>query len=263
MKDISLFFTNTPDSIDVFFDDNKYGYIKLKISKNDVLWTKGYDMYMENMKTRSLCRLHLKNKCNYKDGCMQIHISNQCAAKLKKIVNNVNIFNNCCLHHDDMFTKCNNDITYDIVINEIKYVVPKKYIALTMYFLNKNKSSGNMVSANDICNLHLQNRCFQCSECKYIHICRKFYDDFIIDRYTELSQPNIHQNIESILWKSYMKTEKDDLKDYNDDMEYMYIYKFEKYKKIFGICDIDINIFSWNTHDEERTNPFFEKFNGL
>ena len=180
MNYISLFFVETNNNVSVFFDDNKYGYIKLKIQKNDIVWTKGYGIYLETMKIRSLCRLNLKNKCNYKNNCLQIHISPYCAIKLKKIINYTNIFNNCCKYHDDLYTKYNDNITHDIIINEIKLVVPKKYIALTMFFLNKNNSSNNnMVSINNICKSHLQHKCFFCSECKYIHICRQFCDDII------------------------------------------------------------------------------------
>lgn len=250
--DISVFFTKTNDSICVTFDYEKH--IEIRIQKKDIIWTKGYEIYLNTLKIRSLCRLHLNNNCNYKNNCMQIHITYDCINKLKKLMKNNNLYNNCCEIHGDLHTIYNDKITNKIIINELNIIIPNKYIAKTVYFENTNPDFENIViSTNDICRAHQQNKCNYFFECKYVHICRQYYDETI---------KNIcnfrHNKINNEM--------------YDECIE---IYKLEKYKKIFGlkyICGVLKNELNHDNCDDEifnntnlslnfEDNLFFEKFN--
>ena len=167
------FFIKTDDNISVFYG-NKFNYIKLRIFKKNIIMTNGYELYLNDSRSRSICRLHMDNQCHYYRKCTRIHISYECIVELKKMINTHNIFNNCCGFHDDIYTKYNDKIPKNIIIRETNIVVPREYIAKTSYF--ENRYQNNIVSLNNICRLHIQKKCFFYFDCKNIHVCKSFFD---------------------------------------------------------------------------------------
>ena len=222
--DISIFFKKTNDSINVILDYDDH--IEIRIPINNIIWTKGYEIYQNTLKIRSLCRLHLNNKCKYREICMQIHITYDCIKKLKYIMNNKDIYNNCCEFHGDLYTICNNKIMDNIIINGLNITIQNKYIAKTSYFENINLKN-NIISVNDICRAHQQHKCNYFFNCKYVHICRQYYDD-IIKKQIEKYDINLDL-VKNICFIECNKM--------NNEMykEYINIYKLEEYKKIFGL----------------------------
>lgn len=170
------FFIKTDDNVSVFYS-NKCNCIKLRIFKKDIIITNGYELYLNELKSRSICRLHMDNKCYYYRKCTQIHISHECVIELKKMMNTYNIFNNCCGFHDDIYTKYNEKIPKNIIVRETNIVIPKEYIAKTSYF--ENIYQNDTVSLNNICRLHIQKKCFFYFDCKNIHVCKSFFDENI------------------------------------------------------------------------------------
>lgn len=305
------FFIKSNDNISVFYNDNSK-YIKLRILKKDIILTNGYELYLNDLKSRSICRLHMNKKCNYQKRCTQIHISQDCIIELNNMINLHNVFNTCCKYHDDIYSKYNDEITMDIIIRETNTIVPKEYIAKTSFFENRNHNG--IISLNNICRLHIQKKCFYYFDCRNIHICNSFFDNNIkniLDNsvYSQIflnkiydnnrdfttrqnndeilyehdsSETNIKNNCnsETIIsdvnhqWNNYSC---DDLScDKFISLYDMNIYKFEKYKKIFGIKYLYLcNLLNDNTNDNTNDNVndidekmkntndnfFFRKFN--